>query len=381
MNSMMDVLHIGKYFVPFKGGIENMMLALIKAQINAGLKVSVLVHHHQTGIPYSEHCEFGAKIHRLPIWARLLFVPLTTTAFWHLKKILKHNKVDVIHAHVPNVTCFWLLILMSHSREKLVVHWHSDVLGEKTSLGIKTLYPIYRIFERALLKRADSIIVTSDNYLKSSKPLIEFRDKCAVIPLGLEDMGYQNEVKQNAKPDVLCIGRLTYYKGHEYLIRAFAELEDRNVNLTIVGGGEQALALGNLAKKLGVAHRVQFLGHVDDHVLHVLLNACDFLVLPSVERTEAFGLVLLEAMRASKACICTNVEGSGMSSVVINGVTGLVVEHSNVQALSAAIAHLLSDRALNDKMGGNGRKRFLSSYQISEIEQQIRRLYCDHAIH
>lgn len=368
-----------------------MMLALIKQQVVAGLSVSVLAHHHDPSNPYSESQEFGATIYRIPILGTLLFVPLAISGFWHLKRLLKAKRVDIVHAHLPNVTCFWLLLLPRYRYKKLILHWHSDVIGAKPHWGIKLLYPVYRIFEKALLRRADNIIVTSHNYLTSSKPLAGFLYKCEVIPLGLEGIidsyiknidksknvnGEQvDSMLDNGNVSALCIGRLTYYKGHEFLIRAMSLLKEKQLTLSIVGTGEDAAKLKALAIKLGVNDQVRFLGHVDDTTLNLLMQRCDFLVLPSIERTEAFGLVLLEAMRAGKACICTNVEGSGMSNVVEHEKTGLVVQYSNSEALANAFEKLGRNKVFANQLGERGRQRFLDLYRVDKIEKKVRELY------
>ena len=370
----MHILHIGKYFTPFKGGIENMMLSLIKEQVRNGLKVSVLVHHHNTGIDYSETIEGGAKIYRIPIWGKLLFVPLALSAYRHIKKIIKLQRPDIVHAHLPNVSCLWLLFLPKKTCSKLVLHWHSDVIGERPPLAIKLLYPLYRVFEKAILRRADKIIVTSDNYLETSKPLIDFKHKCTVVPLGLDDITLKENREADFEVGALCIGRLTYYKGHDYLLQAMAMVPN-HLPLTIVGSGDAYDRLTSLAKRLGITDRVRFLEHVDDIRLLTLISRCKFLVLPSIERTEAFGLVLLEAMRLGKACICTDVKGSGMSNVVQHLETGLVVEHANEVALAKAINTLHSDDALTLKLGTKGRERYLTQYHIEKVEALIRLMY------
>ena len=352
-----------------------MMLALIKAQVSAGLDISVLVHHHKTGLAYSETKELGANIYRLPIVAKLLFVPIALSAFLHLKKILRQTQPDVIHAHLPNATCFWLLFLPTAKKPKLILHWHSDVIGERPNLGIKLLYPFYRTFEKTLLRKADNIIVTSENYLQSSEPLQLFLNKCEVVPLGLDDSFAEANKAAEFNVGALCVGRLTYYKGHEYLIRAFSELENKTLPLTIVGGGEEQEHLKKLVGQLNLHHRVRFLGQVDDATLNSLIANCSFLVLPSIERTEAFGLVLLEAMRSAKACICTDVPGSGMSNVVQHQQTGLVVPHSDADALAKAMDYLVANPHTNYEFGAQGRKQFLKHFQVQCVEEQVRAIY------
>lgn len=378
----MRVMHIGKYFAPFKGGIENMMLALIDAQVKAGLAVSVFVHQHEKGMPFVKEQRNGARIYRTPIVAKFLFVPIALMAIWHLRRAIKETNPTVLHAHLPNVTCFLLLFMKSTKHTPLILHWHSDVIGEKPHWAIKCLYPFYQFFERALLKRASRIIVTSENYLKSSAPLMPFKHKCVVIPLGLNDAESPQQTNFNtstsATPvtiNALCIGRLTYYKGHEYLLNAMAALPDMPLELNIVGDGELRDKLQKQAMQAGLTHRVRFLGQVDDATLNDLINECTFLVLSSIERTEAFGLVLLEAMRAAKPCICTDVPGSGMSNVVIHNKTGLVVKHADVSALANALNELTNDRPLCERLGENGRQRFLSEFTVHRVEEATRRLY------
>lgn len=369
-------MHIGKYFAPFKGGIENMMIALIKAQINAGLTVSAFVHQHKRGMPFTIEERYGARIYRTPIVGKFLFVPVALLAVWHLRRALKETKPDVIHAHLPNVTCFLLLILKQAKQSPLIIHWHSDVIGERPNRGVKMLYPIYRVFERALLNSADNIIVTSDNYLTTSESLKPFKQKCVVIPLGLEDTTLKNK-KSNAifNSTALCVGRLTYYKGHRFLIEALAKLADTSLTLTVVGEGELLSHLQNQASLLNLERRIRFLGQVTDDALNSLIEDCDFLVLPSIERTEAFGLVLLEAMRAGKPCICTDVPGSGMSEVVLHDETGLVVQHANATSLADAMDKLARDKQRCALLGLNGRERFLNHFSVLKIERSINGLY------
>lgn len=376
----MHVMHIGKYFTPFKGGVENMMLALIKAQINAGLSVSAFVHQHKRGMPFTIEERYGARIYRTPIVGKLLFVPIALLAIFHLHKALKETRPDVIHAHLPNVTCFLLLVLKKAKQSPFIVHWHSDVIGERPNWGVKLLYPVYRVFEKALLTRASKVIVTSENYLKTSLTLEPFKHKCVVVPLGLEDTTLKNK-KPNANNNnncnsiALCIGRLTYYKGHRFLIEAMEKLKDSPLTLTIVGSGELLSHLQNQASYLNVERQVRFLGQVSDSALHNLIESCDFLVLPSIERTEAFGLVLLEAMRAGKPCICTDVPGSGMSEVVLHNETGLVVQHANSSSLTDAMEKLARDKKRCALYGLNGRERFLNHFTVSKVENLINALY------
>src|SRR5690606_4146956 len=103
----------------------------------------------------------------------------------------------------------------------------------------------------------------------------------------------------------------------------------------------------------------------------------DCLCLPSIERTEAFGLVLLEAMREGRPCVVTDVPGSGMSWVVRHGETGLVTRSGDVDALRAALVQLRDAETLRTAMGDAGRQRFREHFTIPAIARQFVDLYQD----
>ena len=315
----LKVLHIGKYFPPYAGGMETYLRDLMAAQAKQGLESIALVHKSELSLTSREEIyetnRRKLSITRAAVWVRLIFTPFSPTFPWLLHKIIKRQKPDLLHIHMPNVSAFWALLLPSARGIPWVIHWHSDVLASQHSAGLKLLYAIYRPFERRMLRHSDSIIATSPPYLESSVPLTDFRCKCNVVALGLDpeylaSNQVQAEPIMSRKLRVLAIGRLTYYKGFEYLIRAIAELEC--VELHIVGTGDLEKQLKKLADTLNVAAKVTFHGKLSNNDLADQYLACDCVCLSSIERTEAFGVVLLEAMSHGKATVVSNVEGSGM---------------------------------------------------------------------
>lgn len=141
---------------------------------------------------------------------------------------------------------------------------------------------------------------------------------------------------------VLFVGRLSYYNGVEYLIEA---MQSVNAKLLIDGDGKSREKLENMTVSLGLEERVKFLGKVSNELLKYCYQICDVFVLPSVEPTEAFGLVQLEAMAYGKPVINTLLP-TGVPFVSIDGKTGLTVEPRNSKALADAINKLLSDDEL-----------------------------------
>ena len=356
-----------------------------------GIDCAALVHRHSLSLKTS-HETFRADGHQFPVvrtavWAKLLFTPISPGFPWRLRRMIKSFNPDILHLHLPNPSAFWVLILPSARRTPWVVHWHSDVITARQSWPMKLLYRLYRPLEQAVLKRAEAVIVTSLPYRDSSEPLQRWADKCHVVPLGV-DVGrfvLQNNREQQSCSlpqqscsllQVLAVGRLTYYKGFRHLIEAAARAT--NVHINLVGHGEQAKALKALAASLELQDRVTFHGILSDGELARQMSCADCICLPSIERTEAFGMVLLEAMYFGKAIVVSDVPGSGMGWIIDDGMTGLKVKPADADALAAAFEQLDANRKELVRMGEQGKEKFDRQFDINcaiegimEVYQQI----------
>lgn len=375
----MRILHVGKYYAPFEGGIENFLASFLKHSANNDVTHLVMAHHHRLWRRSSVEHRPEATLVRSLTLCKLLFAPISPFFHAQLKSHIQAFDPDVIHVHMPNLSAFWLLLLGPKLSRPIVVHWHADVVSSRKNLMLSLAYLFYRVLEKRLLARAAAIIVTSPPYLQTSRPLGPWREKCQVIPLGLEPA---TSTGADAAPTpwdsptrfkLLCIGRLTYYKGQQYLIRAVAPLP--HIELVLVGTGKAMDNYKALVDKLGIGERVRLFGHATAAELDTLLATCDGLCLPSIERTEAFGLVLLEAMRQGKPCICTDVTGSGMSWVVQDGVTGLVAKSEDADDLRRAIAKLADDPALAAALGRRGYARYTGEFTMETVTKKILALY------
>ncbi|MBT4522641.1 MAG: glycosyltransferase, partial [Halieaceae bacterium] len=359
--------------------LRDLMLSLSKR----GIDNAALVHQSDITVGSSaENYESQGQrlsITRAAVWARLLFTPISPSFGWLLSRAINQQQPDILHIHMPNVSAFWALLLPRARRIPWVVHWHSDVLASKHSLGLRLFYTFYSPFERALLRRCRAIIATSAPYLETSATLRDFQDKCTVVPLGLDPISLpllppdKPLAQQYASLQVLAIGRLTYYKGFEYLIKALAELQE--VELHLVGTGDRENSLKALTTKLGLAGRVHFHGHLHQAELAHQFRACDCLCLPSVERTEAFGMVLLEAMFFSKATIVSDLPGSGVGWVVEGSVTGLKVAPGDSVALGKSLQILHLDRAKMHALGEAGRARYDRLFHIDQSSKGVLECY------
>lgn len=378
----MRILHVGKFFAPFSGGLENYVHDAMLALARHGIESSAIVHKHSlshsTNYETLKEGDEEFQIVRVGTIAQLIFTPISPTFPWHLNKLVKSFKPDVLHLHLPNPSAFWVLGSLKARRIPWVLHWHSDVVTTAQSWRIKIFHKPYRLFERALLKRADAVVATSEPYLNSSETLGPFIAKCHAIPPGIDTrkFGGTPDRVDSQHPDklnVLAIGRFTYYKGFRYLIEAAAKAP--NVYVNLVGHGQQKKFLKKLVANLGLQDRVTFHHFLSDRELAHLMAQCDCFCLPSIERTEAFGLVLLEAMYFGKPTVIGNVKGSGMGFIVDDGVTGIKVNPADSDALAEAFIELDEDREKLARLGRNGKEKYHRCFEIDRTIDDLIRVY------
>jgi glycosyltransferase involved in cell wall biosynthesis len=356
--------------------MERFLGDLAGAQRAAGAEVSVLVHEVNSADSGTD----PAWVMRCPMWFRLVFTPVSPSFPFWLNRAIRRFAPDVLHMHMPNPSCFWALTLPAARALPWVVHWHSDVEPSRFRLALRLAYPAYRIFERAILRRAQAIVVTSPQYLDASTVLRPWRRKCHVIPLGL-DPARLAEVASHEHAGLwrggglrlLAIGRLTYYKGFDTLIRAVAAAAD--MELVIVGEGEERSSLEKVLTDHGNPPRIRLLGEVDDATCQRLLASCDVFCLPSRERTEAFGIVLMEAMRYGKPLLASRLEGSGVTWLVQDGLNGMLVTPDSPSAWREALAALARDPQRRQRLGENGRRRFEREFDIAYTASRLSDLY------
>ncbi len=367
----MRVLHIGKYFAPDVGGIERFVEDLIAAQRRAGHASFALVHtDEKTGLSTDPDW-----LRRVPVWLRVAFAPLAPAFLPALNRAIDDWQPEYLHLHLPNLSAFAALLSRRARRLPWIIHWHADVVASKHSLALRLLYPFYRPFEQALLERAALVICTSRAYLESSEPLALFREKCAVVPLGIDPA---RMIVPGAPPTdnwspgrirLLGLGRLTYYKGFDSLIRAVAMVPD--AELRIVGEGDDRETLSALIRELNVADRVFLPGQLSDEQCAVLYGTADVFCLPSRERTEAFGVVLLEAMHHGLPLLVSAIPGSGVNAVVRNGVTGRLLPPDQPEDWRDAIVDFALNGEQRVRLGQAGRARVTRKYSIDAVEKQL----------
>jgi len=287
---------------------------------------------------------------------------------------LARSRADVIVVHEPNplaLLSYWL----ARPAGRLVVWFHSQVIPHRW------FYRFYGPLLRWGLRRADAIVVSSPTLLEHARELKPHRDKCVVVPYGIDPRGLASTpALQTAalragarygRPLLLFVGRLVPYKGVDVLLRALCGLEAHAV---IVGAGPLDSELRRLADSLAITQQVHFVGELPDDDLLALYHACDVFVLPSVAPNEAFGVVQLEAMACAKPIVSTDLP-TGVPWVNRDGESGLVVAPGDAHALRRAIGRLLEDPVLREKLGRQGRRRLDAEFTADRMVERVTELY------
>ncbi len=343
------VLHVGKYYPPVPGGIEQVVRLLCENERPAIDSRALVSNTRHTTI---EEVVEGVPVTRLARVGYIGSVGLCPT----LPLWLRRLPADVIVVHEPNPIAL-VAVVLARPNTAILVWFHSEVVRPRWKYRL-----LYRPFLRAVLRRAARIVVSSPALAQHALELQDFQDKCVVVPYGVDRARFAPTARVLARaeriraehpgPLILFVGRLVPYKGVDVLLRA---LDGLDATTLLVGDGPLRAALEAQADALGLS-RVRFLGAVPDEEVASLYHAADIFTLPSVTRAEAFGVVQLEAMACGVPVVSTRLP-SGVPWVNQHEQTGLVVPPGDATALHEALATLLRDPALRNALGRSARAR------------------------
>lgn len=366
------MLQVNKLYYPTTGGIERVVQQIAEG-LNKRTDMKVLV-CKESGKTSVEKVN-GVEVHRAGSLGVLFSTPISFSFFGKFRKLSKDR--DIIHFHMP-FPLGDLAYLLSGYKGKVVVWWHSDIVRQKKLM--KFYYPLMQHF----LRRADLIIVATKGHIEGSDYLKQYKEKCVIIPYGvnktiasLANQWSENQINimsyaQSDTVRFLFVGRLVYYKGCKVLLEAFKEVN--HAELIIVGTGNLEGELKNMVATLHLSDRVHFLGGISDKELTEEFKNCDVFVLPSILKSEAYGLVQMEAMAFGKPVINTSLE-SGVPYVSLDKVTGLTVKPGDTTELTNAMQWMVDHEEERLLMGENARKRVLEEYQMDMMTERLLKAY------
>jgi len=370
----MKIAHVISTFPPYKGGMGNSAYHFARVLAERGHEVTVFTVDY--GRPPAENENYRFRLVRLKSSVKIGNAAVLPQLLWELKGF------DVIHLHYPfyGAAMFVLLKKMFAGRRmRLVVHYHMDTVGT----GLKGM--IFE-FNRLLvmpwaMKAADSVVCSSIDYIKHADLSRYYggnAGKFKQIPFGVELEKFRMAHGIDRPKTVLFVGGLDsahYFKGLNVLLKAFKEIKDKigDIRLRVIGSGDRKGYYENLARELGIEDSVEFLGRVEDGELADYYRSCYALALPSINRSEAFGMVLLEAMASGKPVVVTNLPG--VRSVFQNGREGYIVKPGDASSLAYKLLHLLENEDLALRMGEAARKLVEEKYTWEKAGEELDMLY------
>lgn len=373
------ILQINKLYDPYTGGIESVVKQIAEGlQTVSEMQVLVCNTERRT----IHEIVNGVKVTRTGSIKMVGNLPLSISFFIEFRKQAK--KADILLFHMPFPIGDFAYWLSGIRKKKVIVWWHSDIVRQKK------LLIFYQPLMHWFLKKADRIVVATKGHIEGSAYLKSYREKCVVIPFGVrreieaDSRRYlkEQEKRRKAAADLdssedrkirfLFVGRLVYYKGCDILVHAFKRLS--NAELMIGGSGTMKEELKARIAEYQIAERVIWKEKLSDQELMKAYRDCDVLVLPSVARSEAFGLVQIEAMAYGKPVINTDLP-SGVPYVSIHGETGLTVKPGDVTELYQAMEWMIQHPKERKKMGIQARKRVEQEYLSITMMERLEKLF------
>lgn len=365
----MKILQLGKFY-PIRGGVEkveyDLMIGLSGRSVDCDM-LCAMSKGKARNISINDH----ARLIGCRTWMKVAATMISPGMIFSLRKRCKDY--DIIHVHHPDpMAC--LALYLSGYKGKVVLHWHSDIEKQKQ------LLKLYQPLQKWLLRRADLIVGTTPVYTAESPCLTHVQSKTVCLPIGIEPVcphaGQVEELKKKypGKKIIFSLGRLVAYKGYKYLIEAAHYLPDDYVVL-IGGSGPLMYDLLTEIETWGVQDKVELLGRIHDDDLPAYYGACELFCLSSVQKTEAFAIVQIEAMSCGKPVVATNIPHSGVPWVNAHGVSGLNVTPKNAKEMADAIMKITGDKETYERFATSAEKRFCETFTKDKMIDSILEYY------
>ncbi|MFZ2169311.1 MAG: glycosyltransferase [Methylococcaceae bacterium] len=351
----LSVLHVYRtYFPDPPGGLQEAIRQIALATSAQGVDNTIFTLSPQPDPPILMRPE--ARVVRSRSWIAPASCDIGGVESFKAFANLVHE-VDALHYLFP-----WpfsdVLHTVTRPDTPAVLTYISDVVRQRW------LGAAYAPMMWHTLRQMRVIVANSPAYARTSPILShpDIREKVRIIPLGIEESSYPKDGDDAVfnrigvdvdEPFFLFIGVLRYYKGIHFLVQAAKSL---GAKVVIAGSGPEGQSLQALSAEIG-ADNVVFSGQVTDAEKIALLKRCRALVLPSHLRSEAYGMVLVEAAMFGRPLISCEI-GTGTSYVNAHEETGFVVEPESPEALASAMNTLLTDETLAARMGAAARNRY-----------------------
>lgn len=358
----MRIIFMTEGWYPTVGGVVWAIDNVARVLKNRGHSVSIIAESADRHSP-SEESLNGIAVRRvwylmpttaisptpvavLRFFAYLFGSPLVFLAtMFRLARIVRSERPQIVNVHYLGRNAFYAVILRRLLSFKLVLNVCGYDLDRYAGSS-----RIVKFYIRAVLRNADLVLSYTEDQLRNAESISSgVRLKSAAVGQGVDLQEFNDSTPYvHTSPYILAISNFLYRKGVDLLLTAFAHVrrDHMDLDLILVGEGEERIRLEALARQLGISDNVVFFGRTNRSDVGSLLKGCEFLVLPS--RSESFGMVLIEAMLVGKTAVATRV--GGIPEVLGDGERGLLVDPESAESLARGILRLLDDSQLRTRL-------------------------------
>ncbi len=390
----MKIAQIVCSYPPYYGGMGNVVFQTAAGLANLGHQVQVLTPQFLEKKEIKPVTEPVEKKHTKELQSQIDYAKRLKPSIRYgnaarLPQIQSElDEFDLVHLHYPffgtaNLVRRWKL---RNPDKPLVITYHMD----SRSGGWKGLIFSYyaKYWMPKILGTADKLIASSFDYIESSDAREIFAkkpEKWLELPFGVDAERFSPRAKPEylfqqygldmGQPTVLFVGGMDtahYFKGVKYFLEAILFLQKKNINLqaVLVGDGDLKVGFEQLARSFDLKNTV-FAGSVSDSDLPAYYNMADLLVLPSINKSEAFGMVLLEAMASGVPVIASNLPG--VRSVAADG--GVLVEPGNYQDIADAIQGFFMSDGNREEWRQDVRSIVEQKYSLEQVTNSLDWIY------
>lgn len=355
------ILILNYEFPPLGGGGGVATKDLAKGFIENGYEVDCLTSGYGN-LKKNENVD-GINVFRVKTFGRkelatATFISMLTFLFFGFFKgisLCRKNKYRFINTHFAIPTGPLGFILSKFFRLKNILSIHGGDIYDPSLKRSPHKHWCWRTVVKFIISRADFVVAQSSNTKENAEKYYNFRKEISVIPLPYSKINFSKKTRNELGLDIdkkylISVGRLVKRKGYDYLLKAFSEIKNENIELLIIGYGPEKDNLKKMADNLNVSRRVHFLENIKtDEEKFQYLDTADVYVLSSLH--EGFGVVLQEAMQVGLPIVATN--NGGQVDFIQSEKNGLLVEAKNSEKLAEAIKKLLANEDLAKKMRNN----------------------------
>ena len=361
---------VSDVYYPHPGGISEHIYHLAQHLRQRGHTVKILTADYgdNKGYDHPDILRIGRAV-PIPINKSTGMVTVGRNLSEEVQGIMAREQFDVVHMHGPLAPMLPFLALL-HSQATNFATFHA---AHEDSTGYALFGPILQGYFEKLHGLIAVSPVARDSIAKY------FPGDYRLIPNGIDTARFHPEIEplerfEDGSPTILFVGRLESRKGIRYLLQAFPYVWERipKVRLVVVGPGK-ARTLYRYLTNSQVRERIFFEGLVQARDLPRYYMSCDVFCSPATGQ-ESFGIVLLEAMACGKALVASDIPG--YRCVVSHGEDGMLVPPRSPKRLAVMLSKVLSDKALREHLGAQGRRK-AEQYSWSRIAEQVEEYYLD----